>query len=220
MLRDHRQRLEILIRIILICNNGMNQSVLSTLLRLEKRDLETRNRLLAEGRLYGVYAAEMQKVHRENAYELEAIISAHGWPGTSLVGSDGCRAAWLIAQHAICTPELQRKFLETLTEASLAGEAPAAQVAYLTDRIRFNEGRPQVYGTVLDWDTDGQLSCQIEEPDELDQRRKTVGLLPYAQVLRRHRQEVAAEGGKPPEDFAKYKKQANEWARQVGWRSD
>jgi NAD(P)-dependent dehydrogenase (short-subunit alcohol dehydrogenase family) len=35
--------------------------------------------------------------------------------------------------------------------ASESGDAPKRQVALLTDRIRFNEDRPQIYGTVFDW---------------------------------------------------------------------
>ena len=196
----------------------MNRELCEQLHSLERLDLETRERLLQEGRLYGRYDADMQQVHRENAKALAAIIDEHGWPGISLVGLEGCRAAWLIAQHAICTPALQRKFLERLTEAAGAGDAPVRQVALLTDRIRFNEGRPQLYGTVMDWDEQGVFGCELEDPDTVDERRAAVGLPPFAEALAEHRREVEAEGGQPPEDLEAYRQAAADWARSVGWR--
>ncbi len=92
------------------------------------------------------------------------------------------------------------------------------QVAFLTDRIRFNEGRPQIYGTVLDWDEGGALNCELENPEDVDARRAAVGLPPFDESLREHRNEVDAEGGNPPEDFEAYKQAGDEWARSVGWR--
>ena len=115
----------------------MNETLAGELQGLKQRDLETRSKLLAEGRLYGSYEPEMQRVHVENAEALDRIVAQHGWPGISLVGIDGCRAAWMIAQHSICTPQLQRGFLKLLEEAAVIEEVPAKQVAMLSDRIRF-----------------------------------------------------------------------------------
>ena len=195
----------------------MNQQLLDDLLTLKQRDTDMRAHLLSEGKLYNDYAPEMQQVHRENATALNKIISKYGWPGISLVGLEGCRAAWLIAQHSICTPELQRKFLTLLTMASESGDAPKLQVAFLTDRIRFNENRPQVYGTVLDWNEKGELSCDVEDPANLDNRRNAVGLAVFREELEKHREEVKSEGGRPPKDFTEYKQKGREWASSVGW---
>lgn len=196
----------------------MNQQLLDGLLSLKQRDIDMRTRLLSEGELYGDYAPEMQQVHRENAIALDEIVSNYGWPGISFVGLEGCRAAWLIAQHSICTPELQKKFLALLAKASESGDAPKAQVAFLTDRIRFNENRPQVYGTVLDWNENGELSCEVEDHANLDSRRQAVGLAPFQEDLENHRREVQAEGGRPPANFAQYKQKGREWAENVGWQ--
>ena len=195
----------------------MNHALLEELLALQQRDTDTRSRLLAEDRLYGDYAEEMQQVHRANAERLAHIIAVHGWPGRTLVGTDGAGAAWLIAQHAICTPDLQRGFLAHLESAVAQGEAPPRQLAYLMDRIRFNEERPQRYGLVLDWDADAQLNCTVEDPEHLDARRAAVGLLPFAGDLARHRAAVAAEGGHCPEDYAAYQARRRAWARHVEW---
>jgi hypothetical protein len=196
----------------------MNTDLRNKLESLKQRDADTRNRLLKKGRLYGEYNADMQAVHLENAIALNKLVAIHGWPGISLVGLEGSRAAWLVAQHAICTPGLQRKFLRLLRAAAESGEVPRKQVAFLTDRIRFNEGKPQVYGTVLDWDKNGELGCELENPDQVDERRATVGLPPFQESLRAQKNAIEAEGGIAPSDFAAYKQAANEWAKNVGWR--
>jgi len=195
----------------------MNPQLIAQLLAMKQADVDTRSRLLSEGNLYGVYASEMQQLHRENAVQLDAIVEQYGWPGMKLVGMEGCRAAWLIAQHAICTPDLQRKFLTLLAKASVAADAPRAQVAFLTDRIRFNECRPQVYGTIFDWNESGELTCEVDDPVNLELRRKVVGLPPFHEELKKHKQEVDEEGGRPPADYNQYKLKAREWAIEVGW---
>ena len=72
---------------------NVNRQVFDKLLALKQRDTDMRSRLLQEGKLYGDYAPEMQQVHRENAKRLDEIIAKHSWPGVSLVGLEGCRAA-------------------------------------------------------------------------------------------------------------------------------
>ena len=196
----------------------MNEELLDLLEKMKQKDLEIRSKLADEGRLYGVYEQEMQNVHIENARALNEIIDHHGWPGISKVGIEGARAAWLIAQHAICTPELQRKFLKHLSEAAKAGDAPARQMALLTDRIRFNEGRPQVYGTVYDWNENGELFCEVENEDNIDDIRAGVGLPQFQQALVNEAAAIRAEGGGPPQDFQTYKQSAKEWAQRVGWQ--
>lgn len=196
----------------------MNEFLLKELLALKERDAETRSRLLREGRLYSGYDQEMQQVHRENAERLDALVKQHGWPGISSVGLEGSRAAWLVAQHAICTPVLQRKFCDLLERAAKNGDVPKRQAALLSDRILFNEGKPQVYGTVLDWDEHGELSCSISDPGSVDARRREVGLPPLAEELRTQREAARAEGAASPADYEAYRRRGEEWARSIGWR--
>jgi hypothetical protein len=150
----------------------MNSELLAELLVMAQRDTDIRTRLLNAGRLYDDYSEEMQRVHTENAERLAEIVDEYGWPGISVVGLEGCRAGWLVAQHAICTPALQRRFLAVMQQASEDGDVPRRLVACVTDRIRFNESRPQLYGTVLAFDEKGELTCDLEDPANVDARRK------------------------------------------------
>ena len=197
----------------------MRSDLTLALLRLERRDQETRARLAKDGVLFGGYAPAMEQVHLDNAAQLETMLAAEGWPERSKVGSEGCRAAWIIAQHAISLPAFQRKCLTLLREAVASGEAPAQHAAYLEDRIRFNEGRPQRYGTCLDWDEAGRLGPgPLEDASAVDQLRRDVDLPPLAEVIRRVEAETLREGPGPPADLREWRRRQDEWARRVGWR--
>src|SRR5215469_17871126 len=73
----------------------------------------------------------MQQADAENLPWLKAVLAEHGWPGASLVGTDGAHAAWLLAQHADADPAFQRQCLDLLTAAVEAGEATERDLAYL-----------------------------------------------------------------------------------------
>ena len=195
----------------------MNRTFADRLIALAAHDLETRERLAKDGSLFDGYHPEMQAVHEANAVELERIIAAIGWPTSKLVGIDGEEAAWLIAQHAIGLPPLQRKCLELLKAAVAVGGAPAWQMAMMLDRVRTYEGLPQVYGTQFDWDDDGALSPRrIEDPEAVDQRRKEVGLEPLEAAVAKLRARDAVQSR--PVGLTEHRVRMDQWARQVGWR--
>jgi hypothetical protein len=126
-------------------------------------------------------AEEWRRVDEDNALWLTDVVARCGWPGRSAVGEDGAQAAWLLAQHADRRPDLRRAFLDALRMAVDDGEAPAAHLAYLEDRVRVNAGQPQMYGTQFEGVGEGFGPAPIEEPDGLDERRAAVGLEPFAE---------------------------------------
>lgn len=189
------------------------------LLAMAADDERVRSDLAADGSLFGGYHPAMRAVHDRNAARLAEIIDAHGWPGRGLVGEDGARAAWLVLQHAIAHPALLRRGLILVREAVGTGDVPAADAARLEDRIAVFEGRPQRYGTQFDWNERGELApCVIEDEAGVDDRRRAVGLPPLAADIRRVRESIASDGEKPPGDWHERRRQAEDWARSVGWR--
>ena len=61
-----------------------------------------------------------------------------------------------------------------------AGEASVTDLAYLEDRVRVNAGQSQLYGTQFTRDQQGLRPWTIDDPENLDQRRASVGLGPFA----------------------------------------
>lgn len=196
----------------------MNEELKQSLLEMLEEDARVRTELVAAGTLFDGYAPRMAEVHERNARALERIVDEHGWPGNSLVGPDGAQAAWVIAQHAIGMPDFQRRCLPLLKEAAARGETEPAYVAYLEDRIRFHERRPQRYGTQFDWDDEGRLSpWKLEDPDRVDAYRESVGLEPLARRIERVRRRQREEGDQPPRDLAGRRRAMESWAKSVGW---
>jgi hypothetical protein len=109
------------------------------------------------------------------------LVAAHGWPGRSLVGDDGASAIWLLVQHADHDVELQERCLELLRSAVEAGEASPRDLAFLTDRVCVNRGRPQVYGTQFFGEGESYGPRPIEDAERLDERRAAAGLEPFAE---------------------------------------
>ncbi len=102
----------------------------------------------------------------------------HGWPGWTLVGSDGAFAAWVIVQHADLDVPVQERGLALMTSAVAKGDADPSDHAYLVDRVRVAKGQPQVYGTQWGSDASGKPEPRtpIEDEAQVDVRRAKVGL--------------------------------------------
>ncbi len=186
---------------------------------MAEEDLRVRAELAVDGSLFEGYHSRMRAIHDANATRLSVILDQRGWPGEPQVGRDGAEAAWLIVQHAIAQPAFQRRALVALSAAAERGEAPAYQAAMLEDRIRTLEGRPQRYGTQLDWDEAGELSpLPVEDARAVEERRRAVGLVPLDQAIREKREAASASGERPPSDPRERRRTMERWLREVGWR--
>lgn len=196
----------------------MNKDLQTHLLALKQNDDEARARLVAAGVLYQGYNQEMERVHIQNAEQLETIINRYGWPGRALVGEEGAGAAFLIVHHAISRPALQRQCLELIRASVRSGDVEPRHEALLVDRIRFNERRPQIYGTIFDWDENGEMSpWPIEYPDRVDARRAKVGLMSLADQTRKVGESCRLEGAAAPADYFVRQREIEDWCRAVGW---
>jgi hypothetical protein len=195
---------------------NQNEALRDELLAMKEEDLRVRALLAEEGSLIDGYHPRMEAVHRRNAARLRELIAAHGWPGRRLAGDVGADAAWLIAQHAIGEPDFQRSCLGLIEAAAEAGDVPPWQAAFLDDRIRMFEGRPQRYATQFNIGDDGlPVPYDLEEPDTVDQRRRAVGLEPLAAQLSRAERQLPPD----PEDRQRRELAYQQWLRDVGWRS-
>jgi hypothetical protein len=190
------------------------------LIAAARRDAETRTRLARTGALFDGYHPEMEAVHLENAALLERAITAIGWPGRAKIGDEAAGAAFMILQHAISKPDLQRRGLALILEAIPEGQANPLDAAYLSDRIAVFEGREQTFGTQFDWGADGLLSpAPIRDAAGVDERRASVGLPPMAETIAHMRAGAAAERETAPADLQQRRVEFEAWARRVGWRA-
>jgi hypothetical protein len=125
----------------------------------------------------------MQEIDEKNTAWLKGVVEKHGWPGESLVGTDGAHRAWLLVQHADRDRDFQEQCLKKM-EALPAGEVDRRDIAYLTDRVLVGQGKKQKYGTQAQFKDGKAVPLPIEDESGVDKRRKEAGLEPLAQYLK------------------------------------
>ncbi len=111
---------------------------------------------------------------------LATVVAEHGWPGRTLVGAAAAGVASRLVQHADGHLDFRRHCLDLMRQAAESGDLPWRDVAYMTDALRIDEGRPQVYGTKFE-PVEGRLEpCPVEDPENVDHRRAELGMEPLA----------------------------------------
>lgn len=115
-------------------------------------------------------------IDHRNTARLKEIVAEIGWLNRSKVGDQAEHDAWLLVQHADDDPAFQRACLDLMSREP-PGEVCPEHRAYLDDRLRVAEGKPQRYGTQF---RDGR-PAPIDDLEHLDERRASVGLGPFAE---------------------------------------
>lgn len=187
------------------------------LIAMRDEDLRVRQELVESGELGGSYVPRMEAVHIRNAERLKELITLHGWPDEEKAGRDGAEAAWLIAQHAVGEPQLQRDCLLLLRTSAIAGRIPRWHAAYLEDRVAMHEGRPQRYGTQWQDDpVDGRARpWMLVDAKHVNEFRAEVGLGPLHPVPEPGPDLPAGERQALEEDQRWWR----EWLASKGWRA-
>ncbi|MBI5066374.1 hypothetical protein HZA97_09145 [Candidatus Woesearchaeota archaeon] len=154
----------------------MNKMLQKELLNMMKVDQEIRKT--------GKYDPQIIEVGKKHTERLKDIVKEYGWPTYDLVGKKASFAAWLILQHSDLDKNFQRKCLKLLEEAVEKGQSDKTNLAYLTDRVRVNNGKKQVYGTQFYLNPNGEYGPRpIQNPKEIEERRKKMGLEPFKDYL-------------------------------------
>jgi len=121
----------------------------------------------------------------KNRQRLDEIVKEHGWPKMSSFGPEASGVAFLIVQHADL--DYQKKYLPLIKEAVARNEARPSDLALLEDRILTRENKKQMYGTQLRLNQKSQVMelYPIEDEENVDTRRASVGMPPLAQYLKK-----------------------------------
>ena len=172
------------------CTDAKDKTLCAELLAIRDRDQEVRHRMIADTKNEQLQA-EVAAVDRQNIARVDAIIAAHGWPGSALVGRAAVGAAWTVIQHADL--ETQKKYLGLMTKAVESGDLEPALYGTTIDRIRIREGKPQLYGTQFR-DVNGvKVPEPIEDEMNVDARRAKMGMTSLAQYA----EDLGQAYGKP-----------------------
>jgi hypothetical protein len=126
------------------------------------------------------FASRMTAIDCANTAWLKTQLAQIHWFDIPTYGGQADNAAWHLVQHADREPEFQRRMLKEL-EALPKGHTDAKRIGYLWDRVARADKRLQRYGTQGQC-TDGIWKpFEVEDPEHLDERRKTLGMEPIAE---------------------------------------
>lgn len=157
------------------------------LIEMGKQDQAIRQDFGPEKLKDPAFIKRMNEEDQAREKRLGAIIDAEGWPLTSRVGDAAVGSAWAIAQHA--SPAFLKRCVPLMQAAADKLEFAPNLLALSVDRVRVQEGKPQVYGTQLHWDKDGKLQLDpIEDREHVDARRAAAGMEPLADYLKHFEQ--------------------------------
>jgi hypothetical protein len=107
---------------------------------------------------------------------VKKILDEKGWLGPDKIGIQGNRTLWLVIQHSELA--VQEKYLPMMREAVENRKAFASNLALLEDRVAIRQGKKQMYGSQLGYDslTGAVYPLPLIDPDNVDKRRSDVGL--------------------------------------------
>jgi hypothetical protein len=134
-------------------------------------------------------AALAKGMDTENTAELKRLMARWGWFSSARFGIETEQSAWLIVQHADQDPQFQREVLGIIEPLVQRGEVAGKTYAYLYDRVAssFNDpsrARLQRYGTQGHCVSPGVWEpFPVEDPQHLDERRKSLALPPEAEYI-------------------------------------
>jgi hypothetical protein len=128
-----------------------------------------------------VVGAATCPVDRDNTAWLKAHVQANGWFRKSRDGARAGQVGWLLVQHADRDPAFQAEVLRLMEELLPAEEVSAQNYAYLYDRVAVAAKRPQRYATQGDCKAGSWEPMPLENPADIDNIRKSVGMGTLAQ---------------------------------------
>ena len=162
-------------------------SVSSRLKTIGDEDQKYRVQLDETVATYGGDSPEMKQLLRAmsqsdslNVRAVCAILTQYGWLGSSEIGEEANKALFMVVQHA--DQATQERYLPLMQAAVKANKLKPSSFALLQDRLAIRQGRKQIYGSQISWNmkTNRYYVFAIDDPDQVDQRRKSVGLVPIA----------------------------------------
>jgi hypothetical protein len=118
-----------------------------------------------------------------NLIIIKKILDEYGWLGADIVGVQGNTTLFLVIQHADLKTQLH--YLPLMREAVKKGNARPSSLALLEDRTALGQGKHQIFGSQLwtDSETGELFVAPLIDPENVDQRRKEVGLSTLSEYL-------------------------------------
>ena len=159
----------------------MNDSLMFALNALEVEFNDHRNRWLDSISKHSnnpVKKAEYKQTYAQadsiNFSQIDQILCTYGYPSIDVAGEAYITPFYLLS---FSPTALKEKHYHLLQSAVNKGILSPKSFAFFDDKHRIAKGQKQLYGTQSYYDKDKkEIFYPSEEPDNLQQRRKSIGL--------------------------------------------
>ena len=143
------------------------------------------------------YSTEMELADSLNQAIVFGILDKEGWP--SHLSDKANQAIWIVIDHSDLA--CRSKYLALVKEKAEQGILDKTSYAILNDRVLMEEGKHQIYGTQIKMAAtivDDKITMQlclwpVENPENLDSLRSTVGLSPIEEYLKASSESIGQE---------------------------
>ena len=131
------------------------------------------------------WTAFKDSVYTTHQKRLKEILDQHGFVGFDLAGKEGSLHFWLMTQHSDLNPEFQKEVLEKMKIEVDKGNASPSNYGLLVDRVNINTGKPQIYGTQVDYNFEiaQAFPKNLADPANVNKRRQSIGMEPLEEYL-------------------------------------
>lgn len=136
--------------------------------------------------------SQSHRAYRRNYTELRKILQRHKYPSYALVGPETTQRFNTMVLHCFFDVPFQNTVLELFRQEAaeqpklLADKRYLRDLAYLTDKVLSNSGKPQLYGTQIEYSPErGAFLRPIQDATTLNKRRAQMQLEPIEEYLKR-----------------------------------
>jgi hypothetical protein len=171
-------------------DTSLNKPLASMLDSIYEEDQKYRMQLDGIGTKYGWKSKEINDLWKIigvkdsiNLIKVMAVLDKYGWLGPEVIGGTGNQTLFLVIQHS--DQLTQEKYLPMMRDAVKNGKARGSSLALLEDRVALGQGKKQTYGSQIGQDNETQsyFVLPLDDPDNVDKRRKAVGLGPLSEYV-------------------------------------
>ncbi|AEI47364.1 DUF6624 domain-containing protein [Runella slithyformis] len=168
-----------------------NRNLISVLDTIFEEDQKYRLQIKSIKEKYGADSDEINEIFRIialkdsiNLLKVQNILDKYGWLGPDVIKEKGSTTLFLVIQHADLSTQI--KYLPILKEAVRLGKAENSALALLEDRVALQQGKCQIYGTQIDYDTQTRTYYipSLCDPISVNKRREEVGLNPIEEYVK------------------------------------
>ncbi|HLA55585.1 MAG TPA: DUF6624 domain-containing protein [Flavobacterium sp.] len=170
----------------------LNKPLMAELEIIIKDDQKLRKQMPEVEKQFGKKSPEVEALWKQieetdvaNLAKITNILDKYGWVGPDVVGAIGNQALFLVIQHSDI--KTQEKYLPMMRDAVKKGNARAESRALLEDRVALRQGKRQIYGSQIgdNPETGNSYVLPLEDAENVDKRRASVGLGPLAAYVSR-----------------------------------